>query len=86
MHRARLGIAPMARWHDDLVAFSDGASLHRETVFETDVKSFAIEGYDGWFVIDAKQDAKATRHLEIAIKGRVERKRVIDALGYEVVE
>ncbi len=53
--------------------------------FEAIVKALADKGYEGWFVIEAEQDPKANPPLDMAIKGRAELKRVMDAAGYEVV-
>ncbi|MDA9020289.1 myo-inosose-2 dehydratase [Flavimaricola sp.] len=52
--------------------------------FEALVKALAEKGYEGWFVIEAEQDPKVNPPLEMAIKGRAELKRVMDAAGYEV--
>lgn len=52
--------------------------------FEAIVKALANTGYEGWFVIEAEQDPKVSPPLEMAIKGRKELKRVMDASGYEV--
>ena len=52
--------------------------------FEAIVKALADKGYEGWFVIEAEQDPKANPPLDMAIKGRAELKRVMDAAGYEV--
>ena len=52
--------------------------------FEAIVKALAAKGYEGWFVIEAEQDPKENPPLEMAIKGRAELKRVMDAAGYEV--
>ncbi len=52
--------------------------------FEAIVKALADTGYEGWFVIEAEQDPKVSPPLEMAIKGRKELKRVMDASGYEV--
>lgn len=53
--------------------------------FEAIVKALADKGYEGWFVIEAEQDPRANPPLDMAIKGRAELKRVIDAAGYEVI-
>lgn len=53
--------------------------------FEAIVKALAAKGYEGWFVIEAEQDPKISPPLEMAIKGRAELKRVMDAAGYEVI-
>ncbi|WP_422076998.1 myo-inosose-2 dehydratase [Vannielia sp.] len=53
--------------------------------FEAIVKALAAKGYEGWFVIEAEQDPKANPPLDMAIKGRAELKRVMDAAGYEVI-
>jgi inosose dehydratase len=52
--------------------------------FEAIVKALADKGYEGWFVIEAEQDPKANPPLDMAIRGRAELKRVMDAAGYEV--
>ncbi|SMD06801.1 myo-inosose-2 dehydratase [Primorskyibacter flagellatus] len=52
--------------------------------FEEIVKALASKGYEGWFVIEAEQDPIANPPLEMAKKGRIELKRVMDAAGYEV--
>lgn len=52
--------------------------------FEAIVKALANKDYEGWFVIEAEQDPKANPPLDMAIKGRAELKRVMDAAGYEV--
>ncbi|WP_121631923.1 myo-inosose-2 dehydratase [Tropicibacter alexandrii] len=52
--------------------------------FEAIVRALADTGYEGWFVIEAEQDPKVSPPLEMAIKGRKELKRVMDASGYEV--
>ena len=52
--------------------------------FEAIVKALAAKGYEGWFVIEAEQDPKANPPLDMAIKGRAELKRVMDAAGYVV--
>jgi inosose dehydratase len=52
--------------------------------FEAIVKALADKGYEGWFVIEAEQDPKVSPPLDMAIKGRKELKRVMDASGYEV--
>lgn len=52
--------------------------------FEAIVMALADKGYEGWFVIEAEQDPKANPPLDMAIKGRAELKRVMDAAGYEV--
>jgi inosose dehydratase len=52
--------------------------------FEAIVKALADKGYEGWFVIEAEQDPKVSPPLDMAIKGRNELKRVMDAGGYEV--
>jgi inosose dehydratase len=52
--------------------------------FEAIVMALADKGYEGWFVIEAEQDPKANTPLDMAIKGRAELKRVMDAAGYEV--
>ena len=52
--------------------------------FEEIVKALATQGYEGWFVIEAEQDPIANPPLDMAIKGRAELKRVMDAAGYEV--
>ncbi len=54
--------------------------------FEAIVKALADKGYEGWFVIEAEQDPKANPPLDMAIKGRAELKRVMDAAGYEVTK
>ena len=48
------------------------------------VKALAGKGYEGWFVIEAEQDPKASPPIDMAMKGRAELKRVMDAAGYEV--
>ena len=48
------------------------------------VKALAGKGYEGWFVIEAEQDPKANPPIDMAMKGRAELKRVMDAAGYEV--
>lgn len=40
--------------------------------------------YEGWIAIEAEQHPKANLPLDMAIKGRAELKRVMDAAGYEV--
>lgn len=52
--------------------------------FDEIVKALAAKGYEGWFVIEAEQDPKANPPLDMAVKGRAELKRVMDAAGYEV--
>jgi inosose dehydratase len=52
--------------------------------FEEIVKALAANHYEGWFVIEAEQDPIANPPLDMAIKGRAELKRVMDAAGYEV--
>ena len=52
--------------------------------FEALAKALAAKNYEGWFVIEAEQDPIANPLVEMAIKGRAELKRVIDAAGYEV--
>lgn len=52
--------------------------------FEAIVKALADKEYEGWFVIEAEQDPKTNPPLDMAIKGRAELKRVMDAAGYEV--
>lgn len=52
--------------------------------FEAITKALAAKGYEGWFVIEAEQDPVANPPLDMAIKGRAELKRVMDAAGYEV--
>ncbi len=52
--------------------------------FEVLIKALADKGYEGWFVIEAEQDPVANPPLDMAIKGRVELKRVMDVAGYEV--
>jgi len=52
--------------------------------FEAIVKALADKGYQGWFVIEAEQDPKVSPPLDMAIKGRKELNRVMDASGYEV--
>lgn len=52
--------------------------------FELIVKALAAKAYEGWFVIEAEQDPVANPPLDMAIKGRTELKRVMDAAGYEV--
>lgn len=54
--------------------------------FEQIVTALATKGYEGWFVIEAEQDPIANPPLEMALKGRAELKRVMDAAGYEVTE
>lgn len=53
--------------------------------FEAIAKALANKGYEGWFVIEAEQDPKISPPLDMAIKGRKELKRVMDASGYKVV-
>ena len=48
------------------------------------VTALADKGYQGWFVIEAEQDPRANPPLDMAVKGRAELKRVMDAAGYEV--
>ncbi len=52
--------------------------------FEEIVRSLSAKGYEGWFVIEAEQDPKANPPKEMAIRGRAELKRVMDAAGYLV--
>ena len=52
--------------------------------FAAIVAALHAKGYEGWFVIEAEQDPKANPPLDMAIKGRAELKRVMDAAGYEV--
>ena len=52
---------------------------------EAIVKALASKGYEGWFVIEAEQDPRVSPPLEMALKGRAELKRVMDAAGYEVL-
>lgn len=52
--------------------------------FEAITKALASKGYEGWFVIEAEQDPKLNPPKEMAIKGRAELKRVMDAAGYTV--
>ncbi len=52
--------------------------------FEEIVKALAAKQYEGWFVIEAEQDPIANPPLDMAITGRAELKRVMDAAGYEV--
>jgi inosose dehydratase len=52
--------------------------------FERIVKALAGHGYEGWFVVEAEQDPKASPPLEMAIKGHAELMRVMRAAGYEV--
>lgn len=53
--------------------------------FEQIVKTLAEENYEGWFVIEAEQDPVANPPLEMAMKGRAELFRVMEAAGYEVI-
>ena len=53
--------------------------------FEALAKALASKNYEGWFVIEAEQDPVANPPLDMAIKGRAELKRVMDAAGYEVI-
>ena len=52
--------------------------------FEVIVKALAAKGYEGWFVIEAEQDPRANPPFKMAVKGRAELARVMDAAGYEV--
>jgi len=52
--------------------------------FEDIVNALAAKRYEGWFVIEAEQDPIANPPLDMAIKGRAELKRIMDAAGYEV--
>lgn len=53
--------------------------------FEALTKALAAKRYEGWFVIEAEQDPVTNPPLEMAIRGRAELKRVMDAAGYEVI-
>jgi inosose dehydratase len=53
--------------------------------FEAIVKKLAGYGYEGWFVVEAEQDPKASPPLKMAQVGHKELMRVMTAAGYEVV-
>ena len=53
--------------------------------FEAIVKKLAGYGYEGWFVVEAEQDPKASSPLKMAQVGHKELMRVMTAAGYEVV-
>jgi inosose dehydratase len=53
--------------------------------FEAIVKKLAGYGYEGWFVVEAEQDPKASPPLKMAQVGHRELMRVMTAAGYEVV-
>ncbi len=49
------------------------------------VKRLADHGYEGWFVVEAEQDPKASPPLKMAQVGHKELMRAMTAAGYEVV-
>ena len=49
------------------------------------VKRLADHGYEGWFVVEAEQDPKASPPLKMAQVGHKELMRVMTAAAYEVV-
>ena len=49
------------------------------------VKKLSSYGYEGWFVVEAEQDPKASPPLKMAQVGHKELMRVMTAAGYEVV-
>lgn len=53
--------------------------------FEAIVKRLAGYGYEGWFVVEAEQDPRASPPLEMAKLGHRELMRVMAAAGYDVV-
>ena len=53
--------------------------------FEAIVKKLAGYGYEGWFVVEAEQDPKASPPLKMAEIGHKELMRVMTAAGYTVV-
>jgi inosose dehydratase len=52
--------------------------------FEAIVKRLASHGYEGWFVVEAEQDPRKARPLEMAKIGHKELLRVMAAAGYTV--
>lgn len=50
------------------------------------VRRLASYGYEGWFVVEAEQDPKASPPLEMAKMGHEELLRVVALAGYEVVQ
>jgi inosose dehydratase len=52
--------------------------------FEAIVTRLASHGYEGWFVVEAEQDPKASPPLEMARIGHRELVRVMAAAGYTV--
>jgi inosose dehydratase len=52
--------------------------------FASIVKKLAEFGYQGWFVVEAEQDPKVNRPLEMARKGHKELQRVMAVAGYEL--
>ena len=53
--------------------------------FAAIVGRLASHGYEGWFVVEAEQDPKASPPLAMAKKGHAELLRVMALAGYEVV-
>ena len=53
--------------------------------FAAIVGRLASHGYEGWFVVEAEQDPKASPPLAMAEKGHAELLRVMALAGYEVV-
>ncbi|MGI9522176.1 MAG: myo-inosose-2 dehydratase [Hyphomicrobiaceae bacterium] len=53
--------------------------------YEAIVKRLAFYGYQGWFVVEAEQDPRANRPLDMARVGYKELTRVTAAAGYDVV-
>ena len=54
--------------------------------FAAIVRRLASHGYEGWFVVEAEQDPKASPPLAMAKKGHAELLRVMALAGYEVVK
>lgn len=53
--------------------------------FEAIVRRLASHGYEGWFVVEAEQDPRASPPFDMAVKGHGELGRVLTLAGYEVV-
>ena len=54
--------------------------------FAAIVKRLALHGYEGWFVVEAEQDPKASPPLDMAKKGHEELLRVMALANYEVAK
>lgn len=77
--KAKLGLAPIASWNDDLVELADDVGLEESLRQASDAGFASME-------TEAEPDPRVLPAPEMAKKGHREVLRVMAVTGYEVVQ